>query len=344
MAKTKISWTKFSWNPMHGCHAISPACDNCYAKHTSEWLKGMGTPGYVHTFRTTVQPEKFNDPFTWRKLRLVFVCSMGDFFLKEYNKPTNSKAYAHQINLLEIMVHPKNKKHTFQVLTKRSENMLECIELFKKIHPEKEYWLENVWFGVTVENQKWAEKRIPDLLALPVKNKFLSVEPMLGPIDLGKVEWKHNAYFKVSGRTEGALTDPDEFCDYSYFTKLGEGIQWVIVGGESGKNARPMHPRWIMDLKDQCKKGKVPFFFKQWGEWADRSGIYCGTKFSDIDPMDKKWRTVKLCEHNKNVWIEDCDHENCTPIYMSRVGKKKAGSQFLGEEIMEFPKGIRMED
>lgn len=247
--KTGIEWTDATWNPVTGCTEVSPGCDHCYAKTFAE--RWRGTPGHYfeNGFDVQRRPGKLDLPLRWKKPRRIFVNSMSDLFHADVDDD-------YIIDVFVIMA--MTPRHTFQVLTKRHARMrsllsgegfyddvLARLEIVK--HPETAYvhWpLPNVWLGVSTENQQWADIRIPALLDTPAAVRFISAEPLLGPIDL----------------TPNGYLSPDEFDR--------PGIAWVIVGGESGPGARMMSPDWARDLRDECQNADVPFLFKQWGEWA----------------------------------------------------------------------------
>ncbi len=214
MAKnTSIEWTESTWNPITGCNKVSEGCFNCYAERLAFRLKAMGHKKYKNGFRLTLHPETLEEPLKWKKPQIIFVCSMSDIFHKDV--PDDFI-----IKIFETM--NKANWHIFQVLTKRADRIPQIMNKVK--------WTDNIWLGVTVENEKnmW---RIDYLVNSPAKVKFLSLEPLLG--DLPNLD----------------LT----------------GIDWVIVGGESGPGARPMKKEWVINIRDKCKEYNVPFFFKQWG-------------------------------------------------------------------------------
>lgn len=213
MALTKIEWTEATWNPVTGCTKTSPGCANCYAERMTRRLKAMGQPNYKKGFKVATHPAMLDYPLGWRKPRMVFVNSMGDLFHEDVPKTFIKKVF-------KVMT--EANWHTYQVLTKRAER------LFGLSHELA--WPSNVWMGVTVEDENHLY-RIDSLRSTKARVKFISFEPLLGPI--GKVNLKQ--------------------------------IDWVIVGGESGPGSRPMEPNWARELRDQCVKAKVPFFFKQWG-------------------------------------------------------------------------------
>ena len=243
-ANTGIEWTDRTWNPLTGCTKVSPGCDHCYAKTMHERFHG---PGSFDTI--TLHPDRLGQPSRWRKPSRVFVNSMSDLFHQDVPDEYIARVFS------AMRCTPK---HTFQVLTKRHARMRSLMnsEAFRERvwelggvggrfgakYPHLRTWpTPNVWLGVSVEDQKWADIRIPALLDTPAAVRFLSCEPLLGPVDLNP--W---------------LQCPD--CGQNH------GLRWVIVGGESGRGARPMHPDWARSLRDQCVAAGVPFLFKQWGE------------------------------------------------------------------------------
>ncbi|HEX5478758.1 MAG TPA: phage Gp37/Gp68 family protein [Dehalococcoidia bacterium] len=225
-ANSSIEWTEATWNPVTGCDKISPGCAHCYAETFAERFRGVAGHPYERGFDLMLRPERIALPLTWKQPRMIFVNSMSDLF---HNRVPLD--YIQSVFATMRAAH----WHQFQLLTKRSERLREIAG--------KLAWPENVWMGVSVENQRWA-CRIEDLRRVPAKIRFLSVEPLLGPLRLDL-----------------------------------RGIHWVIVGGESGPGARPMRADWARALRDQCVGAKVPFFFKQWGA-HDEVGVRRGKKAS----------------------------------------------------------------
>ena len=213
MAQTKIEWTEMTWNPTTGCNKVSAGCKFCYAEVMAKRLKGMGVKKYENGFKLTLHEDSLNDPYSWKKPRLIFVNSMSDLFHENIPLSFIQKIF---------YVMNDNPHHVFQILTKRAERLLEL--------NEKLEWGHNIWMGVTVENSKVVH-RIDLLRRTKARVKFLSCEPLISSI-------------------------PDMNL---------EGIDWVIVGGESGRTPRPIEEEWVIDIKKQCKKAKAKFFFKQWG-------------------------------------------------------------------------------
>jgi protein gp37 len=211
--KTTIEWTEMTWNPVTGCTKVSPGCKHCYAETMAKRLVAMGSPRYREGFKLALQEDLVDLPRKWRSPRKIFVNSMSDLFHEDV--PTEYIA-----RVFRTMA--QCPQHTFQVLTKRADRLL---EISSSLH-----WSANVWMGVSVENQKYTS-RIRSLQQVPAQVRFLSIEPMLGPIE------------------DLPLS----------------GIHWVIVGGESGRGARPLQREWVVGVFRQCRASRVPFFFKQWG-------------------------------------------------------------------------------
>lgn len=215
MADSKIEWTDKTWNPVTGCTKVSQGCKFCYAETMTKRLQAIGLAKYADGFQVRLQPDNLFDPMGWKKPQMVFVNSMSDLYHESV-----------PLEYIRRVFQTMNEcpRHTFQVLTKRSERLSE------PWFNERLNWTDNIWQGVSVES-KDVTVRIDDLRKCGAKTKFLSLEPLLGPLlnlDLS-------------------------------------GIEWVIVGGESGQNARPMKAEWVYDIRDQCLAAGVPFFFKQWG-------------------------------------------------------------------------------
>ena len=213
MAESSIEWTEMTWNPTTGCTKLSAGCKFCYAEVMARRLKAMGIDKYKTGFKLAIHEDALDIPYGWKGSRIVFVNSMSDLFHKEVPLEFIKRVF----NVMN-----ENPQHTFQVLTKRSDVLLK--------YDKELNWTSNIWMGVSVEDDR-VLNRIDDLRKTSALVKFLSLEPLIGP--LGELE----------------LTN----------------IDWVIVGGESGRKPRPMDPRWVLDIKSQCKKNNVAFFFKQWG-------------------------------------------------------------------------------
>ena len=219
-----IEWTDATWNPLTGCTKISPGCANCYAegitlrfKRGGPYLPGKGT--------IRLHYDRLDAPSKWKSPRRVFVNSMSDLFHEEVPFEYVRKVF----RKMETY-----DAHIYQVLTKRPERMLEFVEW----DTERSAWPDHIWAGTSVENQYWADRRIPILQKIPAKVRFLSVEPLLKAVDL-------SPYLPT--------------------------LQWVIVGGESGHRARPMNEEWALRIRDDCIEVGIPFFFKQWGGRTSKS-------------------------------------------------------------------------
>ncbi|MGB4769809.1 MAG: phage Gp37/Gp68 family protein [Chitinophagaceae bacterium] len=213
MAQSSIEWTEMTWNPTTGCDKISAGCKFCYAEVMSKRLQAMGVEKYKDNFEVRTHESALNIPYTWKSSKIVFVNSMSDLFHKDIPLDFIKKVFS---------VMNDNPQHVFQVLTKRAERLFE-------LHNELK-WTHNIWMGVSVENGK-VRHRIDYLRRTRAKVKFLSLEPLIGPLD------------------NLNLTN----------------IDWVIVGGESGRRPRPIKTEWVLEIQEQCKKSNVAFFFKQWG-------------------------------------------------------------------------------
>jgi protein gp37 len=307
MAKTSIEWTEKTWNPIiSGCSIISQGCQNCYAMKMAGRLEAMEIKKYKGLTRKTSKGKiiwngKINidlndkalyEPLKTKKPTMYFVNSMTDLFHEDVPFEAIDKIMA------VIALCPQ---HTFQVLTKRADRMKEYFDtpyLYKKIRGEAvgitndftlgsiDLPLPNLWLGVSVENQEQADIRIPYLLETPAQVRFLSCEPLLEQV---------------------------------YLPSLPK-IDWVIVGGESGKDTRPMHPDWVRYIRNQCEATGVKFFFKQWGEW--------------IPLNDYKER---ISEFGSKTF-ETINQFDNTSFAMVKVGKKKAGVLLDGKEYREMPK------
>jgi len=334
---TKIEWTDATWNPITGCSVVSPGCTNCYA------MKLAGTRLQHHPSRTGLTKDtkagpvwtgevRFNEqwldePLRWKRPRMIFVCAHGDLFAEGVPDEWIDKIFA---------VMALAPQHIFQVLTKRPERMREYLTggrrgghllvaaqlQFKFPIPSPAPWphmpLPNVWLGVSVEDQKRADERIPILLNTPAAIRWISAEPLLGPLDLDK----DGAVNMDSGR--------------SYLRSWGRndwysrGLDWIVAGGESGVGARPMHPHWVYALRDQCAIADVPFLFKQWGNW--------------IIASEENGHTDRSMATNDAIWLDidgrqakpSCDGMS-EPIGMFRVTKARAGRTLKGRMHDGFP-------
>jgi protein gp37 len=266
--------------------------------------------------RISFHPGRLDQPLRWKKPRRIFVCSMGDLFHEDVSEEWIDKVIG------TMYLAPQ---HTFMVLTKRPERMLRYM---KPDNYDTRTWpIKNLWLGVTAENQEMADLRIPILLQTPAAKRFVSVEPMLGPVYLRPFlphEFNREPHCPWC---EDCIPNRGDWDGWKETRegKHGPFLDWVICGGESGPGARPMHPDWPRSLRDQCQAAGVPFFFKQWGEWmaASDSSCPCG-------PPRKDW----MWADGKPFWTGDGDRG--IPLFR-RVGKKAAGCLLDGREHKESP-------
>ena len=306
--RSAIEWTEATWNPIAGCSVVSPGCTNCYAmKRVAPRLaKNPATPHYtgtvtmsnagpVWTGRINVASDKvLTAPLRWKRPRMIFVNSTSDLFHESVLDDVIDRIFA---------VMAEAHWHTFQVLTKRSGRMRDYLsdeasldrigEVQRKFYGNicaytnvalDGLWpLPNVWLGVSAERQQEADERIPDLLATPAAIRFVSAEPLLGPVDLSRIVEREGWVIGLISAHDRRLWDCTDCggtgwdepagpqtrpCRCRRAGHAGVGLDWVIVGGESGPGSRPMHPDWARSIRDQCAAAGVPFFFKQWGDWA----------------------------------------------------------------------------
>ena len=321
--KTKIEWTDATWNPVTGCTKVSTGCDHCYAETIA--TRFAGTSAYPNGFQVTLRPERLDQPIRWKRPRRIFVNSMSDLFHTDVPDDYIAKVFA----VMAIA-----SRHTFQVLTKRHGRMkalLNSRDFYATVrgHLRNTYGfsevdafgtdlfpLFNAWLGVSVEDQRTADLRIPALLDTPAAVRWLSCEPLLGPVSLpicrclGMGSIAHGRHI------------PDTVCDECEGS--GSPIDWVVVGGESGPGARPMHPSWALSLRDQCVAASVPFLFKQWGEWKPTERLGAGV----LD--DPREAYAEVVDDGKLQFIE-------WRRIMCRVGKKAAGRELDGRTWDEYP-------
>lgn len=352
---SKIEWTDATWNPITGCSLVSEGCRNCYAaelaagrlrNHPSRAGLARRNADGVAKFTGEVRfnAQWLGQPLRWSRPRRIFVCAHGDLFHESVPDEWIDRVFA---------VMALCPQHTFQVLTKRPERMREYVTNARRPHeiaraiidefmcgtiPKKlltnetwpEFWpieaegdpedpsdlflrrwpLPNVWLGVSVEHQAMADERIPLLLDTPAAKRFISAEPLLGPLRLDELQ-------------EGLPSN-------AWLTWL-DGLDLVIVGGESGPNARPMHPDWVRTLRDQCAAAGVPFFFKQWGAWAT---VY------DRDADDPDWNRCPRAESSTERYLNLAGGHGFhgeRVVFARRVGKAAAGHLLDGREHREIP-------
>ena len=328
MGKSKIEWCDKTWNPVTGCTKISPGCQNCYAERMAHRLQAMGQKRYQNGFKVTCHPDVLVEPLYWRKPSKVFVCSMSDLFHDDV-----------PFDFFEQLMHVVRvcTDHTFLFLTKRPERMQKFFDTLRGAPCEQtavdeiqSWWSEflplpNVWIGVTAENQERADVRIPILLQIPAAKRFVSVEPMLGPVDLRHIQYDNMVEIDSLTGDHGVIRPLAGRSDRK--------LDWVICGGESGPGARPMHPDWVRRLRDQCQAAGVPFLFKQWGEWSPDSNN------EPILPLMDK------CKHG--IWDDAgkwhvgegpfSRYENIIGYSMYLIGKKKAGRMLDGQLWDQYP-------
>lgn len=310
---TAISWTHHTFNPWWGCTKVSEACRNCYAERdANRFAPGLWGP---EAPRKPASEATWREPLRWDRAaakagerRRVFCASMADVFedRRDLDEPR-----ARLWGLIEA-----TPNLDWLLLTKRPEAVV-------RLAPGR--WVEgsasfpqNVWLGTTAENQAAADERIPHLLRVPARVRFLSCEPLLGYVDLGRAFSKADEH--------GELSSPRTNRDGSM------AVSWVIAGGESGAAARPMHPTWVRSLRDQCAEAGVPFHFKQWGEWAPRGADGFG---GDVPLVDSAHRRRVSADNGGDAQLlenaSDDDH------WMQRVGKSAAGRLLGGVEHNAFP-------
>lgn len=244
MKRTAIEWTEMTWNPITGCSKVSAGCAHCYAERMALRLQAMGQPRYARGFAVTIHEDKIDAPRHWQTPRMVFVNSMSDLFHERVPREVIQRIFA-TMNACP--------QHIFQVLTKRSTRLRDVANLVT--------WSPNIWAGVSVEDQRLLH-RIDALRGVPAHVRFLSCEPLLGPLDRLPLD----------------------------------GVHWVIVGGESGPGARPMRPDWVRAIRDQCAAAAVPFFFKQWGGvQKGRTGRILDGRIHEAYPAAlDAWRAAQL--------------------------------------------------
>ena len=315
---TNIEWTDATWNPVTGCSKVSPGCDHCYMFRQWPRLHGMGVRGYEGSpGRPALQLHRLEEPLSWKKPRRVFVCSMSDLFHPDI-------PFDYILRVFEVMADAK--RHTFQVLTKRPGRMMHFANKVLPEFGEAAYrWPGNVWAGTSLEmmadGNKLLWKRLALLARVPAKVRFVSAEPLLGPLDLRP--WLGlECALPGCGRPKGLHWEDAPLLALSPPDHPFQGLSWVIAGGESGPGARPMHPDWVRSLRDQCQAAGVPFHFKQWGEW--HPSVTQRGASADWKPVTKDDAVQRL-----HIWSDE--------ELSIRIGKKAAGAVLDGREHREFP-------
>ena len=346
MENSHIEWTNHTFNPWWGCMKVSEGCKNCYAESLDNRYHHADPHWGPNSPRKPMSEAYWQQPFKWdaaAKKRLypamVFCASMADVF------EDHADVVQWRKRLLTLIEHTPNL--IWQLLTKRPENILKMVP---------EHWAvdgcpDNVWIGTSVENQKAADERILHLLRVPAAVRFLSCEPLLGPVDLTE-------FIRLTDNN-GSNTDEAELRGWGYdrwsagFDGPGthdscydpnSGISWVICGGESGHGARPMHPDWARSLRDQCKAAGVPFFFKQWGEYMPVREYHNFDNYADnvgrisrVIGSTASGKAALINQDNSPLLYGGPEHKVYPIAHMQRVGKKAAGSLLDGKEYKEFP-------
>lgn len=389
-----IEWTDATWNPITGCSVVSPGCTNCYAmklagtrlKHhpSRAGLSRDSKAGPVWTGEVRLNEQWLDQPLRWKTPRRIFVCAHGDLFAENVPDSWIDRVFA---------VMALAPRHTFQVLTKRAARMREYLspnpeelrdrwyravpagkwyvsvaEAYAGIHPHASdemralynrpapAWpLPNVWLGVSVEDQQRADLRIPDLLATPAAVHFASAEPLLGRIDFRRILVEHPVYAGVSAFQDALV---GQLFDLGA-SPIGDTnkLDWIIVGGESGRGARPMHPEWVRSLHDQCDAAGTAFFFKQWGEWAPICFMSEDQTDACYDPAPARYpEAIRRCKVDKCVlhtdgkrfeldaWSRQARHDSrgmfeagFNGMTMYSIGKMAAGRLLYGVEHNAMP-------
>lgn len=292
--KTKIEWADRVWNPVTGCTKVSQGCKNCYAETMAKRFWGSRKFSDIE-----FHEDRLNEPLKWRKPSTVFVCSMSDLFHESVRFEWIDKIF-------DII--SKCPQHQFLILSKRPKRYIEyfqfvCNQAVCSVEDVIASNESNIYWGVSIEDQNMADDRIPKLFELPVANRFVSIEPMLGAIELDyrNSDYSHNhltGEFHCSGMNEPIFDNK---------------LDWVIVGGESGNKARPMNPDWVYKIKNDCQDAGVPFFFKQWGAWRPEGWMH---DYVSLNPSQEVLMDMHV---------------------MCKVGKTKAGRELYGTTYNEVP-------
>lgn len=341
--RTEIAWCDSTFNPWIGCTKVGPGCDNCYAeadfdlrKHRAKW--GPSNP------RSRTSPANWKNPLQWNRQhaeffaqhgrrRRVFCASLADVF--DNDVPDEWRA-----DLIKLIKSTPNLD--WLLLTKRIGNVERMVQEATDLIDYGEGWQsmwgqgkwpDHVLLGATICNQEEADRDITKLLKIPARVRFISVEPMLGPVDIRR--WLPHDYIDSEGRDYRAQEDSCAICGVKtnalhWTSAARSGIDWVIVGGESGPNARPMHGSWAYDLHDQCEAAGVPFLFKQWGEWVNAGARAFGTAAGE----------VRHIRSDGTFWNEDdaALQDECADVLtVVRVGKKAAGRDLGGKLHDGYP-------
>jgi protein gp37 len=366
---TEIEWTDATWNVITGCSVISPGCANCYAMrlagtrlrhHPSR--KGLTVDrkaGPVWNGEVRFNEQWLTEPLTWKRPRQIFVCAHSDLFHENVPDAWIDRVFA---------VMALAPQHRFQVLTKRAARMRQYVEtrsgdtVYRNMavirteqggdehHYRVDWPLPNVWLGVSAEDQARAEERIPDLLATPARVHFVSLEPLLGPIDLTAIKLKGvvDPFDALVGATwnRPPSLNGARFFSGTHPREDRAKVDWVIVGGENGP--RPMHPNWAGSIRDQCHAVAVPFFFKQWGTWAPAPWKLERLPGEATDAYKTRSEAI-AATHGVAIWghackldhapwsIERADREPPEHTGMRIAGKRAAGRILDGRTWDEMP-------
>lgn len=338
---SKIEWTHHTFNPWRGCTKVSAGCANCYAEAMSHRNPGVLGVWGPQGSRVIAAESMWRQPLKWDKeaaeagvRRRVFCASLADVFEGPESMRVGDQLAVRNARARLMRLIDRTPNLTWMLLTKRPENVLPLLrEAYEECLLEPMRWPDNVWIGASVEDQAAAEARIPVLLELPARVRFLSVEPLLGPVDLRHVVIQHRGlafridaingvrgYLRYRDGTEGLGADVWD----------APVINWVILGGESGPGARPMNPHCVRSIRDQCVAAEVPFFFKQWGDWFPR----CQWEWNPdlVLPDDD---VAYNMTRDDLVQLKDGGDVHV----MHRVGKKNAGRLLDGYEWNEIPWG-----
>lgn len=377
--RSAIEWTEATWNPLRGCSRVSAGCQHCYAERVAARFAGEGQPyeGLIHPSTrgwngaVRLVPEVLTQPLRWKRPRRIFVNSMSDLFHESVPDTWIDQIFA---------VMALAPQHTFQILTKRADRMYRYMEErrpegwtegyvrllvdrparafpreFKRLplnnNAAMPWPLPNVWLGVSVENQAAADERIPALLQTPASVRWLSCEPLLGSVDLTSIAWPdkdghrvdvlRGGYWNAEGHLacgpSAALGAPrGGFTNHSDMKR----IDWVVVGGESGPGARPMHPDWARSLRDQCAEeaGNTPFFFKQWGEY-----VSAGQADSDLNDCYEHSREGGWVELDGSFTMGEAAQPKSigASAHVFRLGKRLAGRRIDGVLHDAYPEVAR---
>jgi protein gp37 len=381
---SSIEWTDATWNPVTGCSVVSPGCTNCYAMKLAgtrlqhhQSRAGLTTAtkaGPVWNGQVRFNSEWLDQPLRWHRPRRIFVCAHGDMFAEGVPDAWIDQIFA----AMALAPH-----HTFQVLTKRSKRMLAYFDKHRAeaitaghrtdLCPqriddaaadltgshggalEEAAWpLPNVWLGVSAEDQPRADERVPDLILTPAAVRFVSVEPMLGPVDLTDLPApKTSPEDDVEDwRFDGLMSGEYYWFRDGEYTEGGDGpdrpaLDWIIVGGESGGGARPMHPDWARRIRDDCAASDVAFFFKQWGAWKEAFHDQDGPQVHEVEVGSEEAEAFYCLVDAKQRAFLNADgdvfrgHPDNLPEgrwrMMETVGKKAAGRHLDGVEHNAMP-------